>query len=490
LPRIDLSDVPRELLRMCWEDLPPRERAKVLADSPQTVWWFGAGASHHYDANLRGVNMPLANGFFEAFHLLPTSAGLHAHVGPLISFLEHYRGVPPQEVAGWMENIEDFMTSVEREITELKTVRRKRKLQGEEIAKAFSLSGVFGNMTFIMSSVVNEAQNGPSESAYRYLLNFCGPDDVFISFNWDTLLDRALADSGGWTPNTGYGLRFASALDSTWKPSVEGLPEFETNWKLLKVHGSTNWLVPYTYVDLQTLEQLSLVPKSDSIFLYWQSTLPYATHRSRWRGGYVPTTYCYYPPNIPTAFFRKKDLAPPGGKTIVRAGLKRIFSPSDEPQSEGVPASPLLITPVRQKKYDMYESTIQSLWKQSAESFKTAQKVVIIGYSFPPTDTRALELLRDGLDARRRQIDVEVVSPDAQDICKRISKRLNSAKSLKAYNLKFEDYLNVLVEQTPGRILEVAEKSEDIRKWIEGIYAMTRFADQKYRAARKAGTRP
>ena len=101
----------------------------------------------------------------------------------------------------------------------------------------------------------------------------CGPNDAFITFNWDTLLDRALLDTGGWSPNDGYGLNFASVLDGTWKKAVEGTPSFSTNWKLLKLHGSTNWLVPATGIHVQTLDYVSVVPESDSIFLYWQSTV-------------------------------------------------------------------------------------------------------------------------------------------------------------------------------------------------------------------------
>jgi len=84
---------------------------------------------------------------------------------------------------------------------------------------------------------------------------------------------------------------------------------FATDWKLFKLHGSTNWLVPYMGADFQTLEYKSIIPHSEDVFLYWHSSLPYATHKSRWTGGYVPTTYCYYPPNIPGEYFNQAQLA-------------------------------------------------------------------------------------------------------------------------------------------------------------------------------------
>src|SRR5579872_285926 len=200
---LDLETVSDDFLIFCWSNLPPRDRAKVMAGYPRTLWLFGAGASHHYNLNARGVPVPLANGFFEAFHNLPTSQGFHAHIGPFISYLGHYRGVQAQDVSRWRENIEDFMTYIEAEISELRAKKAEGDLNADDFSKGLSAALVFNNLGFILASVVNEAQNGPSDWLYRYLLEFCGPNDAFITFNWDTILDRALIDTGGWNPNDG-----------------------------------------------------------------------------------------------------------------------------------------------------------------------------------------------------------------------------------------------------------------------------------------------
>jgi hypothetical protein len=336
-------------------------------------------------------------------------------------------------------------------------------------------------MNFIFANVINEAQNGPSESAYHYLLNFCGPNDTFITFNWDTLLDRALADTGGWTPNDGYGLSFSLALDGIWGQRVESSPIFDTKWKLLKLHGSTNWLVPLTHVHLETFEYVSTVPESDRIFLYWQATLPYETHKSRWRGGYVPTCYCYYPPNIPGAAFSQKELSPEPGRMFVKYTLLGIFSPFKEPSGDGILSSPLLITPVRQKKYDMYQSKIENLWQQSEDHMTAADKIVIIGYSFPPTDIRPLELLRNTLDSRAGEISIEIVSPSVGDIISRIGNgHLSKAKSIVTYPVKFEEYLEILWKDVPQLMKKAAAKYSEVKDWLERIYTLGRAATEIY----------
>ena len=480
---VDLENVEDGFLAFSWANLSPKDRAKVTANAPRTVWIFGAGASHHYDLNAGGIPVPLANGFFKAFHALPTSGGFHAHVGPLISFLHHRRGIKPHEVPQWTENIEDFMTSIESELNELRKKKEKQELDEKDMQRVFLLSPVFNNMNFIFTNVVNEAQNGPSISVYHNLLKFCGPNDAFITFNWDTLLDRALADTGGWTPNDGYGLTFSSVLDGTWKTDVESSPCFPTKWKLLKLHGSTNWLVPYTYVHLETLEYDSLVPESDEVFLYWQSTLPYETFKGRWRGGYAPTCYCYYPPNLPVAAFSHEQLSPGNGRVWSQIGLMGIFSPFEEPSGDGVPSSPLLITPVRQKRYDLYQPTIEKLWQQSTDVMRAAEKIVIVGYSFPPTDTRPLELIRDTLNSREGEISIEIVAPKAKGIASQIGNvYLSKAKNVATHSVKFEDYQRRLWKDAPELMKRAAAKHGEVKAWLERIYIISQKVPEIYRS--------
>lgn len=472
---VNLDVIDDEFLRFAWLNLTPKSRARILTNSPKTFWLFGAGASHHYNLNAFNVPVPLANGFFKAFHNLPTSQGFDAHIGPFISFLERYRGVSPERAGEWDANIEDFMTSVEQELDTLRESTRGCDLSAEEFERAFSFATVFNNMTFIFANVLNEAQNGPSMSLYRAVLDFCGPNDSFASFNWDTLLDRALLDTGGWNPNSGYGLKFRAVFDGRWKDSMEGESVFSSNWKLLKLHGSTNWLVPHMGVHFETLEYTSSVPGASDVFLYWHSSLPYATYKNRWKGGYVPTTYCYYPPNIPGAFFTHAQLSPKPGHTFVRF-THRFLSPFEEGDSEGVPSSPVLITPVRQKKYDVYSSTFQSLWAQAVKSLEEARRVVIVGYSFPPTDTRALDLFRSLLAVRGSEISVEIVAPGVADISKRVGEDyLGKAKSVKLHDMKLEEYVGLLSEAMPSLMLNAAKEDADVRSWLERIYVTSRL---------------
>jgi hypothetical protein len=165
----------------------------------------------------------------------------------------------------------------------------------------------------------------------------------------------------------------------------------------------------------------------------------------------------------------------------MQAGLTGIFTPFREPSGNGIPSSPLLITPIRQKRYDMYQSSIESLWQQSADAMKTVERVVIIGYSFPPTDTRPLELLRNVLSSRKGHISVEIVAPSAQDIVSRIAKGyLSKAKSVIAHSVTFENYLQTLWKDAPKLMKRAAAKHSEVKAWLERIYMLGQIASKTY----------
>jgi hypothetical protein len=86
-----------------------------------------------------------------------------------------------------------------------------------------------------------------------------------ISFNYDLSLDAVLHETGIWHPATGYGLSFQEYLDPSEIESMlaeeasGGEPWLKAHrfpavppsrWRLLKPHGSLNWVWSYMRVGL------------------------------------------------------------------------------------------------------------------------------------------------------------------------------------------------------------------------------------------------
>lgn len=471
---LNVDDMPNDFLEFAWDNVGNATRLKLMKDMPRTVWLFGAGASHHYVLNPYDVRVPLANGFFKALNRLPTSQGFHAHVGPLLNYLHHYRGIPPSEASEFDENIEEFMTSVESQIMEFKGQKLNGKMHSDDALRLMALSQVYTNMVFLFTNVINESQNGPVSPVFAYLLKLCTPNDSFVTFNWDTLLDKALAATGAWNPVTGYSMEFCGVFDGVWKDRIDCSSVAASNWKLLKLHGSTNWLVPYTTINLQTLEYASVISEGDKVFLFWQSSLPYDTWSGRWRGGYDFPCYGYYPPNIPAHYFSPDSLrVKPEGHVMLSVKFS-VFSPFPEPDNEGLPSSPLIITPVKQKRYELYTTTIENLWQSAETELKTTDRIVIVGYSFPETDVRPLSLLNNVLKKRKGEIEVVIVDPWANAIATKLENELGqNVKSLTPINLQFEEYVKWLWKNKAADLMRGAVlQSQEVRKWCDRIFML------------------
>jgi hypothetical protein len=77
---------------------------------------------------------------------------------------------------------------------------------------------------------------------HELLAGLLSTQDAVISFNYDCLMDRALRDKAGekWRPEVGYGTTVTNGA-SSWTTHVGGEP-VDQSIRLLKMHGSMNWL--------------------------------------------------------------------------------------------------------------------------------------------------------------------------------------------------------------------------------------------------------
>ena len=367
-----------------------------------TVYLFGAGASYSYDASPTGVRPPLANGFFQAYANLQIAEDFDVKVGSIVTHVRDTYGIPLEEFGAFDQDIEQFMTHLDIQLRYLSRMMAQRGVQvaADTFGNFIQINQAFDQTTFLTAHILNDIQNGPTALTYSEFVSRCDPTDTLVTFNWDTLLDRALADSGSWNPDTDYGVVFEAILDGEWRAPAQSSVER----KLLKLHGSTNWLVHYVTRHLTTGERgmvsrRGLPPGRMGWALDWNfqrendrlvvdpqirredrglipvpqppdpdsqavcvvdSSREVATYDDRWRAGYEPFSY---------------------------------FFPPDHPRS-GIPLMPLVVPPTSFKTYEEFAHILDPLWSAADSAIFRADKIVIIGYLFPATDTRALDLLR------------------------------------------------------------------------------------------------
>lgn len=190
--------------------------------------------------------------------------------------------------------------------------------------------------------------------------------DTIITFNWDTLLDRVLANnknkSRQWHPAWGYGRAVGKLFTYQGRKVLKSPNKHAT---LLKLHGSINWLandnnftIPVRFSSNGNLDDVVMMP-------------PKMLKREIW--GEEPT-------ELPTAPAR-------GNWAVHTKGLYK------------------------------------KLWHEAEESMSIAKKIVFIGYSFPAADTSVFGLIRRSLSKAKagdgEYPEIRIVDPEAASLSKK-----------------------------------------------------------------------
>jgi hypothetical protein len=280
------------------------------------------------------------------------------------------------------------------------------------------------------SHLLNEIQNGTPCPIYTRLLNGSRPDATFITFNWDTILDRALAETGEWFPDDGYGIQFNQLLEGGWRAGRQTT----SKWQLLKLHGSTNWFSPYVTLDFRdgTRKWVTTSERLDWRWCLVNGNKWYDTYKDRWRPGYQPYSY-FFPPN--------DDL--------------------------GQPLMPIIIPPTRLKNFCEHGDLFSEIWSRAESRLADATRLVICGYSFPETDNHAYELIETFLlDGRGKEI--QLVDPYPSSIVDRLNKRISRRCKLNVVDQTLKDYVGLPPEKRRVRLFatssEIKLKDSKLRK--------------------------
>ena len=225
------------------------------------VLLLGAGASKSYSHSPSGQQMPLARELFSTFCNLEISQHpwvLLQSIGTYLN-IKHNLSIPEFFLAN--EDIEQFHSEVEEAlINSIETGDNLTRL----VASAASVQ-----LRFMFAFVLNEIQNGPVSNPHRYIARLLRPEDCVITFNWDTLLDRALSEETAWKSDSGYLEMPTKIYRNKW---VEPSPV--SDWKgpyLLKLHGSTNWITSFLAFD-GTAMSLVQATSPESFYVFEQAS--------------------------------------------------------------------------------------------------------------------------------------------------------------------------------------------------------------------------
>lgn len=223
--------------------------------------------------------MPVAIDFFDTFRGLEISANPWVLIGHLINYVVENRNIKLEDFDKFNEDIEILHSEIQAKLYDV--LKREKNLFDNPDNIVYLKA--YNELIFLFVSVINEIQNGPISEAHLNLAKQIKSEDSIITFNWDTLMDRALNKETDWSPDFGYFRSPKLIYRDGWvAPENLNSNSFPI---LLKLHGSSNWLTSHTIPENGKLE-LTQEVSIDEFFVYVNNTEPYNCYAGRYMDGY------------------------------------------------------------------------------------------------------------------------------------------------------------------------------------------------------------
>lgn len=373
---------------------------------------LGAGASKAYADSKTGISMPIACDFFETYDKLKIPNNLWVLQGQIHLYITNKYGIDPYTYLRKGIDIEDFHSSIEEDIQ----IEIDAGNENESMFHQMS----YNELIYLFSFVINEIQNGPISKPHLKLAKYVSEKDVIATFNWDTLIERALEESSNWNTSQGYSFSPKSIYKNGWgnsnKKSNTGMVQ------LLKLHGSTNWLTIHPNM-LDGFSTLNRFVKPEDVFVYESTEEPYPCHRGRFMEGYERFSYGYYPVNLDMVAYDHD------GEKIEFVNQPKPHFEKGKAPTGGVPTIPLIIPPVKDKKYDKYGELFSLLWHKTSEAIQNADEIILIGYSFPKTDIKSTQLFMQSFMKRNNKPKIKILDPNPEKIAEKFIHEFGFIKS-------------------------------------------------------------
>ena len=267
---------------------------------------------------------PLLVGYFENDRLVDAVRGLPA----ASRVLEAERNRHPE---GFID--------IERLMTRLHGLMPYDHGHGSADEFAFLLAELKRAFLRTIQHALDGIEIRPESDVVAFARHCADTNATCVTFNYDDLLDAALAAAGNWSPHWGYGFFCRSSADTVSDVSQSPIP---SDLLLLKLHGSVNWWPRLGYAKPFALDAI--------------------VHPHSWQ--------------------RISRRPIPYGDAVVASHL--------EPE-------PVIVPPVLSKSDLVAQPVLRLVWSLAYERLSTAEAVTFIGYSFPATDTAARVLFAEAL---------------------------------------------------------------------------------------------
>jgi hypothetical protein len=358
----------------------------------QVVFLLGAGFNCSIVDPTRGKVAPLGTNFFQVlmtdrrFGASLDGFRQHVYVDLLFEEIQRFWHLDIDQLRTKPFDIEECLTLFESQAEDTKDAAIKLRLARASFALRQMLLTYLGDLS----------REGHTPTADRFGKEVLAAGADVLTFNYDTLAEEAIASASGIGPKSmPDSLRGApderelsdddvDASHLVWKPAlalgfefdevplpIAGVPPivdrqryyghpnnslYRAN-RVLKLHGSIDWL---RYTDVRR-----------------------------------------YPP------FEGENQREPKQGIVLERHPSYWFG--EQPSRDVWQMEPIVIPPQLYKRFD--EHPFPTIWEAALDTLRECHTLVVIGYSFPPTDFRARRLFREAFSEHAVR-NLMVVNPD------------------------------------------------------------------------------
>jgi len=334
---------------------------------PKLVYLIGAGLNQPI-TDWDGLKPPLANDFFQMAlrHHKFADAHYSNRIAPLYEYISHYWKKSKEDLQNQPFNLEERFTMLQLQQNEAERVGDQKKLT-ELVQIEFQLESFLAEYLseFDVHALRSDVMRNLGTVIYR-------EKPTILTLNYDCILEMVIEHASGvrtnvpefflkpdcgirvpndkllsyshhnWNRPLGYGIKFDEVQLQQAGPSkyVRGSRFYTQNklydWAILKLHGSLNW---FHYLPIRKYPALD--PKDKKL--------------------------------------SEEKLQ----ETILKNGRWWFSAP---PKLHGWFLNPLIITPVLYKERFYQYLVFPDIWERAHDELSTCKRLVVIGYSFAPTD--------------------------------------------------------------------------------------------------------
>lgn len=357
-----------------------------------TVYLFGAGINKDVKG-WNGLNPPLSTDFFQGALRHPRLGNDHykEKLGPVFDYIARYWKLSPEDLESEGFDLESCFTLIELQKEESRTANDRDLF--------LHLNEIDFLITAMLAEYLEEFEHfAHSSDSFMALGKVIHAErSAVLTFNYDTILESAIESASGVRGSIPSS--FHGRPPDTGAIPDEELPYSHFNWNRPLAYG-----VKFDEVQLHRAGLSSSA--SGERFYSHPSNLLYSPPFLKLHGSinwFIYTGIKKYPYLNDAVAEGMKD------KSLI---YRPTWWFNDQPDYHGVIIAPIIVTPVINKQIYGFP-IIPTIWQRAKEELLGCHRLVVGGYSFPPTDFHTRRLFLESFSKHSLE-ELIVINPDTR----------------------------------------------------------------------------